>query len=84
MLEWIEQNPLFSGALLISLIISLRIALGLWLLPRHKETSKFRKTIWSLLVMVPFIGPVFYGGFYAVPDRHPYGGESQSDISGIH
>ena len=74
MIELIKQHPIWSGSLSASMIFSLRLLLGLWMLPRHKETGILKKLFWSIAVLIPFMGPLFYGAFYRVPKSHRGGG----------
>ena len=74
MTSFMEQHPFWSGAILLSTILSLRIFLGMWMLPHHKETRVVKRLFWSFVVMIPFAGPLFYGGFYRIPKPHRDGG----------
>ena len=53
-----------------SLLVSLRIVLGLWFLPAHRETGVVRRLFWSFIAWLPFAGPIFYGAFFKVPSVH--------------
>jgi uncharacterized membrane protein len=45
--------------------VSLCLIVQLWL--THHNDSMLRKLFWSLVLLVPLIGWVFYGGFYRPP-----------------
>jgi di/tricarboxylate transporter len=51
----------FNATLIILLIISLYCLYKLW--RQHVEIKK--KIIWSIIVMVPLLGPLFYGYSFA-------------------
>jgi len=76
MIDAINQYPIQSGALFISSIFSLRIVLGLWMLGPHKNVRIIKRLFWSVVALVPFIGPMFYIAFYRLPKSHSYGGAS--------
>lgn len=82
----IEEHPFWSLGLGLSLFISFRISLGLWMLPKHRRAGFVRRLVWSLVVFVPMAGPLFFGAFYKVPKSHGYGGASPNSdaFSGGH
>ena len=86
MIELAKTHPLWFGIMFLAMIFSLRLALGLWLLPRHKETRVSKRVLWTIVVLIPFIGPMFYGGFYRIPKSHSDGGAkvNSAAMSGGH
>jgi hypothetical protein len=63
---WLFRHP---AALLASVIaclwISLTLIFRIWSI--HRADSMVKKTIWSLILFIPFVGWIFYGGFYNPP-----------------
>ncbi len=45
-------------------LISLLCLINLW---RRKDTGVWPKLFWSFVILMPFIGPIFYGGFFQPP-----------------
>jgi len=64
---------------LVSIVISLRLFLGLWVLKKHKDVSNIKKLFWSFCVFIPLVGAIFYGAFYKMPKKHENGGASPND-----
>jgi hypothetical protein len=60
-------------------LVSLLCLIHLW----RKDGGLAYKLIWSVLVLIPLVGPLFYGGFYDPPSIKP-GHEQQSNESSIH
>ena len=54
--------------LLASALLSAACIVHLW---GFKTGSVLRKAFWSLALLVPVIGPVFYAGVYRVPPKQP-------------
>ena len=48
--------------------VSLTLVIRLWLV--HRRASFTKKFLWSLMLLVPIFGWLYYGGFFQVPDRH--------------
>ena len=55
--------------------ISLCLITRLWCL-RHR-TSIFTRLVWSLILLVPIFGWLFYAAFYRPPERQDHGGHSE-------
>lgn len=72
-----ETQPFFWVALIISYLIAIYLMLGLW-----KKTDTFKKRlIWTLLLLFPFLGPIFYGGFYRPPKVQPKDMRAKGNIT---
>ena len=54
--------------LLASALLSAACIVHLW---GFKAGSVLRKALWSVALLVPVIGPVFYAGVYRVPSKQP-------------
>lgn len=67
MSKWLEENVFFSILLLLSITVSLRIALGLWLLPKHTKQRKIVRVMWTIISLLPILGPFLFGALYKVP-----------------
>jgi ABC-type sugar transport system permease subunit len=68
------EHPFWVVLTMLSVFCSLRISLGLWMLPKHKKTGVSRRLFWSVVSFIPLAGPFFFGAFYRVPEAHRYGG----------
>lgn len=66
---WIQENVFLTILLSLSLLISLRLFFGLWILPQHRKTGLVSRILWSIIVMVPFFGALIYGALYRLPSR---------------
>jgi hypothetical protein len=51
-------------------LISLLLIVRLWL---KVDGTFWKKCLWSFILLVPYLGAVFYGGLYTVPDPTPEG-----------
>jgi hypothetical protein len=56
-------------------LIALWCAVGLW----RSKVSVLRKFIWSVVLLVPVFGPVFYGGMFELPPVQPESLRSTSE-----
>jgi hypothetical protein len=50
-----------------SWVISFFCLFYLW----RRPDAVLRKIIWSFILFIPILGPIFYGGFYKVPPEQP-------------
>jgi hypothetical protein len=87
-----SDTPLFdlltahpTGSVVIGavcLFVSLCLIARLWL--RHAKDSLLRKLFWSVVLLIPLIGWIFYGGFYHPPGYSsvPSSTEHSAHISG--
>jgi len=57
------------AALAVWAAISVFLIMHLWL--KHRQESRRKKLLWSLILLMPVVGWVFYGGFYNPPERGP-------------
>jgi hypothetical protein len=48
-------------------VVSLACVVALWRAP----ASVARRTLWTFVVLVPVLGPLFYGGLFDIPSRQP-------------
>jgi len=60
---------LLLGTAIASQLISLGCVVGL----RRSRSSLAKKFIWTLVLLVPVFGPVFYGGMFELPSVQPEG-----------
>jgi hypothetical protein len=70
-----------SGLIIItavSTLIALGCAVHLW----RRRASVLRKLFWTLVLLVPIVGPVFYGGMFEVPSIQPEGLRSNNEWHG--
>jgi hypothetical protein len=57
------NDPRFTRSLvIISLWISISLILRMWVL--HRETQWLKKFFWSLVLLIPAFGWLFYGGCF--------------------
>ncbi len=68
--ELIRQHPFATGAVFLSIVVSLRLVFGLWLLPKFDDVPRWKKLRWSFVALVPVAGPLFYGAFFKLPPRN--------------
>ncbi len=47
--------------------IALWCVVNLW----RSRASKIRKMVWTLILLVPVVGPVYYGGMFEAPSVQP-------------
>ena len=67
-------NYTLLGLLWIGFVLwlSLAIILRMWL--RHREAHVIKKLFWTVILMIPMIGAVFYAAFFKRPGSHNNGG----------
>lgn len=53
-------------------LVSLFLIISLW----RRGDKWWRKFFWTLIVVVPILGPLFYGGMYRLPSKHTHFSES--------
>ena len=82
MVEWIHQHSFAAGVIFVSEVVSLRLVLGLWLLPKFGVVTLLRKMFWSFVALLPLIGPLFYGAFFNLPQPHRAGDGAQPGMPG--
>ena len=54
---------------LVSILISVLLTIHLWC--AHDGDSPGRKLLWTLVITIPVVGWLFYGGLYNVPTVQP-------------
>ena len=65
--------------------IALWCVVNLW----RGRASKIRKMVWTLILLFPVVGPVFYGGMFEPPSVQPEGlsqemnGTTSGPIAGL-
>lgn len=52
--------------------LSLALIVRLWI--KHKKASLPKKIFWTLVLIIPSIGPIFYAAFFKRPGLHNIGG----------
>ena len=57
------MNKTLTISLIVHVIIATILIFSLW----RKNDSIFIKLLWSLFILVPIIGPVFYLAFFKLP-----------------
>ena len=59
----------------VSELIALHCAVGLW----RSEASGWRKLFWILVLLIPIMGPIFYGGLFELPPVQSEGFRSTNE-----
>ncbi len=54
------SSPVLPILLVANYFVALILLCGLW----RKETGAITKCLWSVVLLVPFAGPIFYAGFF--------------------
>jgi hypothetical protein len=62
----------------VSELIAVCCAVGLW----RSRASLAKKFFWSLVLVVPVFGPVFYGGMFELPSVQSEGLRSTNEWDG--
>ena len=62
-------TPLTIAAATLSGLISAVLILSLWV--RHRRDTVLKRLAWSLVLLVPVIGWVLFGGLYRPPPVQP-------------
>lgn len=63
---WLFRHPVLLMACVVACVgISLSLIFRIWSI--HRMDGMFKKTIWSLILFIPFVGWILYGGFYKPP-----------------
>jgi hypothetical protein len=57
-------------------LVSVVLIVRLWLKRRHKNIAV--RIFWSVVLLVPLFGPLFYGFICTDPDEHPYDTDTTS------
>ena len=64
---WLFRHPVALLASVTACVwISLTLIFRIWSI--HRADSMVKKTLWSLILFIPFVGWILYGGFH-----HPLG-----------
>jgi hypothetical protein len=58
-----ENQPYFWAILIFTYLIALGCMYNLW----KKPDSLQKRFVWTFIILFPFLGPIFYGGFYRPP-----------------
>jgi hypothetical protein len=53
--------------ILIWIAISGFLIFTLW--RSHPQDSRIKRLLWTIVLMIPFLGWIFYGGLYKIPDE---------------
>lgn len=61
------MNTAFSVALLISLFVSLLLVKRIW----RTDDNIIVKMVLTLVALIPFVGPVFYGFYWGTSELEP-------------
>jgi hypothetical protein len=64
----------------LSELVAIWCAVGLW----RSRALILKKLLWSLVLLVPVVGPVFYGGMFEVPAIQSEGLRSTNEWDGPH
>ena len=63
---WLQARPALVALLLTaSLCVSMKFTVQMWLL--HREASVVKRIAWTVILLVPLVGWICYGGFFHVP-----------------
>ncbi|MDF1711614.1 MAG: hypothetical protein P1U90_05210 [Akkermansiaceae bacterium] len=69
-----EGNYTLLGLIWIGFIVWLSLAMILRMWIKHREAHIIKKIFWTIILMVPIIGAVFYVAFFKRPGSHNLGG----------
>ncbi|WP_395742194.1 hypothetical protein [Prosthecobacter sp.] len=58
---------MLTGVIFLSVVLSLRLVFGLWLLRKFDAVPRWKKLRWSCLALLPVLGPLFYAAFFKLP-----------------
>jgi NO-binding membrane sensor protein with MHYT domain len=64
----------------VSEVIALWCAVGLW----RSRASGWQKLFWSLVLLIPVVGPMFYGGMFELPSVQSEAFRSTNEWDGPH
>ena len=53
--------------LIVPFVISLVVLVFLW----RQRIPIYKKILWTLIILIPLIGPIFYGAFFETPSVQP-------------
>lgn len=59
----------------VSEVVALCCCMGLW----RSRVSIFRKLVWTLILLVPVLGAIFYGGMFEIPPVQSEGFRSTNE-----
>jgi len=62
-----EIQPFFWVILFVTYLFALWLIFRLWKKP---DTTR-KRLLWTVLLLFPFLGPIFYGGFHRPPKVQP-------------
>lgn len=67
LIAWLTEHPR-SGVWIAALClwISVSLIIRMWFL--HRDVSALRKMVWSLILLVPLLGWLFYAGGFRIPE----------------
>ena len=66
--RWFHSHPdVFLFLLILCLGVSVKLGAGLW--RNHTEASVLKRLVWSVVILVPVLGWICYGGLFSVPER---------------
>ena len=80
--KWSHLHSLAAAVIFVSVVVSLRLVMGLWLLSKFGAVTRLRKVLWSFVALVPLIGPLFYGAFFKLPRPNRPGEGAPPSMSG--
>jgi hypothetical protein len=78
-----EHRHLTVAVVAVSALISLCLIARLWVI--YRSDSVLTKLVWSLVLLIPLLGWIVYGGFYHAPAASgvPASTEHSANISGV-
>ena len=62
-----RENPMKPFLIILWVVVSGYLIFNLW--RSHPQDSLIKRILWTAVLMIPFLGWIFYGGLYQVPEE---------------
>ena len=73
MRDYIISNPIFCLTIGVCWLFAIKVILSFLMVPKFKDCSIVKRMIWSIIVIFPIFGMVFYIAFFRVPSSNQGG-----------